>query len=67
MMCLNRRDMGLRCSTRCLGGEHNRCAVRIVGTDVTTMMAPRLLKAHPDIGLGLFEHMPKVQGGVGIG
>ena len=67
MMCLNRGDMGLRCSTRCLGGEHNRCAVRIVGADVATVMSSRSLKAHPNIGLGLFQHMPEVQGGVGIG
>ena len=67
VMCLNCGDMGLRCSARCFGGKHNRGAVRIVGADVAAVMAPRSLKAHPNIGLGLFQHMPKVQGGIGIG
>ena len=67
VMCLDGGDMGLGCSTGRFGGEHNCCAVRVVGTDVTTVMASGLLKAHPDIGLGLFKHMPKVQGGIGIG
>ncbi len=67
MMCLDCGDMCLGCSTRRFGGEHNRGAVRIVGADVATVMSSRSLKAHPDIGLGLFQHMPEVQGGVGIG
>ena len=67
VMRLYRGDMGLWRSTCRFSGKHNRCAVRIVGTDVTTVMSPRLLKAHPDISLGLLKHMPQVQGLVGIG
>ena len=46
---------------------HNRRAVRIVRADVVTLVAPGALKAHPDVGLHLFEHMPEVQRAVRVG
>ncbi|MNQ68867.1 hypothetical protein D3C85_834380 [compost metagenome] len=50
-----------------LGAQHDGRAVGVVGTDVDGLVATHLLEAHPDVGLDVLDHMPKVDGPVGIG
>ena len=49
------------------GGEHDGRAVGVVGAAVVAFVSARFLKAHPNIGLDVFHHVPKVDGAVGIG
>ena len=60
-------DSLLWCDTQCLGSEHDRRAMCIIGTDIDALMATHLLKANPDISLNIFNHMPKVDRAIGIG
>ncbi|MCY1544102.1 hypothetical protein D9M68_799590 [compost metagenome] len=50
-----------------LGAQHDGRAVGVVGADVDGLVAAHLLEAHPDVGLDVFDHMPEVDGPVGIG
>jgi hypothetical protein len=59
--------MLFRCAMGGFCGEHDGRAVRVVGTDVTAVVAARALKTYPNIRLNLLEHMSEVQGCVGIG
>ena len=47
--------------------QHDRCAVRVIRTDIAAVMTAAPLESHPDIGLDLLEHMAKVQRSIGIG
>lgn len=57
----------LRRNAELIGFQHDRRAVSIVGAYVDTLMSALLLKTHPDIGLNIFNEVPKVNGAVGIG
>ena len=64
---LNRGDVFFRRAIRGFSREHDGRAVGIVSAHVTAVMPARSLKAHPDIGLRLLEHMSEMQGRIGIG
>ena len=49
------------------GCQHDGRAVGVVGAHVAAIVAAGFLKAHPDIGLHLFQQVSQVQGPVGIG
>ena len=40
--------------------EHDRCPVRIIGTDITRIMPNEFLKTNPGICLNHFQHMAEV-------
>ena len=60
-------DELLRRLARLLGGDHDRRAMRIVGTDEVHLMPAHLLKAHPDVGLDVFHDVANMELAVGIG
>ncbi|MNZ64769.1 hypothetical protein D3C78_829430 [compost metagenome] len=60
-------DQLLRGDAFLLGAQHDGRAVGVVGADVDGLVATHLLEAHPDVGLDVFDHMPEVDGPVGIG
>ena len=41
--------------------------MRVIGTDINAAMFAELLEANPDIGLDVFNQMPKVNRPIGIG
>jgi ATP-binding protein involved in chromosome partitioning len=41
--------------------------MRVIGADIPALVPPRALKTHPNVCLGLLQHMPEVQRRVGIG
>ena len=47
--------------------EHNRSSMSIVRRKVVTFVPAHSLEANPDIGLGIFQNMTKVQCCIGIG
>ena len=49
------------------GGEHDGRAVGVVGAAVVAFVSARFLKAHPDVGLDVFHHVPQMDSAVGIG
>jgi hypothetical protein len=49
-----------------LGAQHDGRAVGIVGAHVMTFMVAQFLKAHPDVGLDVFDQVPDVDGSIGI-
>ena len=49
------------------GADHDRRAVRVVGTHVDAAVAAQLLKAHPDIGLDVLDQMAEVDVPIGVG
>ncbi len=59
-------DILLLANPLLLGTDHDRRAVRIVGTDVNTAMTTQLLKPDPDIGLHVFDQMPDMNRPVGV-
>jgi hypothetical protein len=48
------------------GTDHDRRAVRVVGTDVDTAVAAQFLKTDPDIGLYVLDQVPDVNRTVGV-
>ena len=42
------------------GANHDRRAVRVVGTDVDAAVADELLESHPDIGLDVLDQVADV-------
>jgi len=57
----------LWCDAVFFGAQHDRRAVLVVGAAVMHFIALHALKAHPDIGLDIFDQMPEVDGAIGIG
>jgi hypothetical protein len=49
-----------------LGPNHNRRAVRVVGTDVDAPLAAEFSKSHPDVGLQVFDQMPDMNRSIGV-
>ena len=49
------------------GGKHDGRAVGVVGAAVVAFVSARFLKAHPNIGLDVFYHVPQMNSAVGIG
>ena len=47
--------------------EHNRSSMSIVSRKVVTFVPAHTLEANPDIGLGIFQDMAKMQCSIGIG
>ena len=60
-------DEGLGADTGFLGGQHDRGAMRVVGTNEMHGVAGHAPGAHPDIGLDITHQMAQVQGPIGIG
>ena len=48
------------------GGDHDRRAVGVVGTDEAHVCAPHALEPHPDIGLDVLHDVADVERAVGI-
>ena len=48
------------------GADHDRRAVRVVGTDINAPLAAEFLEADPDIGLEIFDQVAEVDGAVGV-
>ena len=48
------------------GANHNRGAMRIVGTEVATFVAAQFLETDPDIGLDVFHEVADVNFTVGV-
>ena len=66
MLLMHAGDQRLRCDAFLFGAKHNRRAVRIVGTDVGRGVADQILKAHPNVGLNIFDQVTEVNGAVGV-
>ena len=64
---LDAGDEGFRRDPRLLGCQHDRCAVGVVGAAVVALVAAQFLKAHPNVGLDVFDHVAEVDAAVGIG
>ena len=47
--------------------KHDGSSMGIIGRNIVTFVPAHSLKAHPDIGLGVFQNMAKMQCSVGIG
>jgi len=47
--------------------KHDGSSMGIVGGNIVTFVPAHSLEAHPDIGLGVFQNMPKMQCSIGIG
>ena len=47
--------------------QHNGRAMSIIRTNIVTSMAAHFLKAYPNIGLDVFNHVAKVNRTIGIG
>jgi len=67
MLTMYTLDQLLRRDAFLLGTQHDRRAVRVVGTDVPALVAGHLLEAHPDVGLDVFDQVAEVDGAVGVG
>jgi len=50
-----------------LCGQHHGRAVGVVGAAVVAFVAAQFLKAHPNVGLDVFDHVAEVDAAVGIG
>ena len=46
--------------------NHDRRAVRVVGTDIEAPMAAQFLKSHPDVRLDVFHQMADMDMSVGV-
>ena len=65
-----RSDVGdklLRCEAGFFRGNHDRCAMRVVGTHEVHGVALHALVADPNIGLDVLHHVPDVEVAIGIG
>ena len=67
MLAMHAGDQLFRRDAFLLGAQHDRRAVRVVGTDVPALVAGHFLEAHPDIGLDVFDQVAEVNGAVGVG
>src|SRR5678816_4673298 len=50
-----------------LGGDHDWCAMRIVGADEVHLVPLHTLEAHPDIGLDVLHDVPDMERAIGVG
>src|SRR6266699_6606554 len=65
-----RGDLGneiLRRFPRLFGGEHDRRAVRVVGSDEVHLVALHALEAHPDVGLDVLHDVADMERAVRVG
>ena len=60
-------DQRLRRNAFLFGAQHDRRAVRVIGTNVSGLVADQVLEAHPHIGLDVFDQVTEVDGAVGVG
>ncbi len=60
-------DEGLRRLAGLLRRDHDRRAMRIVGTDEIHLGAHQPLETHPDVGLDVLHHVADVERRVGVG
>ena len=60
-------DQGLRFDAQFLSSQHDWCAVGVVCPNPHCIVAAHALEANPDIGLNVFNHMPQMDGAVGVG
>ena len=67
MLLMHAGDQRFRCDAFLFGAQHDRGAMRVVGTDVRSVVADKLLITHPDIGLDIFDQMTQVDGPVSVG
>ena len=56
-----------RRETLFLRGQHHGRAVGVVGAAIIALVAAHFLKAHPDVGLDVFDHVAQMDAAVGIG
>ena len=63
----NARDQLFRRDAFLLSAQHDRCAMGIVSADVVAGVALHFLKAHPDVGLYIFDQVAEVDAAVGVG
>ena len=57
MLAMDTGDQFLRGDAFLLRPQHDGCAVSVVGADIMALMPAHFLKAHPDIGLDVFDQM----------
>ena len=50
-----------------LRGQHHGRTVGVVGAAIIALVAAHFLKAHPDVGLDVFDHVAQMDAAVGIG
>jgi len=67
MLCLHFCNQCFWCCAGILSTHHDRCAVCIVGPDPGHVVTAQALKARPDIGLDVLDHMADVDRPIGIG
>jgi hypothetical protein len=60
-------DQPLRRNAELLGLQHRCGAVRVVRADIDALIAAQALKAHPDVGLDVFEQVPEMDRSIRIG
>ncbi len=60
-------DQRFRGNALGLRAQHDRRAVRVVGADVNTLVTAQFLKARPDVGLHVLEHVADVDRAIGVG
>ena len=49
-----------------LRGDHDRRAVRVLGSDEVDLVSAHLLEPHPDVGLDVFHDVADMQRAVGV-
>jgi len=67
MARLDIADEVFRRNTGLLGGQHDRCAVRIVGADKPGLAALHALRAYPDVRLDVADQMAEMQMAIRVG
>ena len=63
---LHAGDQVLLADALLAGADHDRRAMRVVGTDVNTPLAAKFLEADPNVGLQVFHQVAQVDGAVGV-
>ena len=48
------------------GPDHDRGAVRVVGTEIDALVAAEFLEPHEDVGLDVLDEVPEVDVPVGV-
>jgi hypothetical protein len=67
MFFMHACDQGFRSDAFTLGAQHDGRAMGIIGADVNAIMTPQPLIAGPDVGLGVFNQVAKVNRTIGVG
>jgi hypothetical protein len=57
----------LGCFACFFGTDHDRGTMGVIGTHKVNRMAAHALKAHPNVSLDVFHHVPNMKGGIGVG